>query len=391
MPIKKVITSGRVPVKIYTDDIAENTLQQLENISRLPFVHHHVAAMPDVHLGLGATIGAVIPTLDAIVPAAVGVDIGCGMNALRLSLKAKDLPDSLRNLRAEIEKAVPVGMAGHRDGHWREDGLVHLAPGLRSIQDKYPEIQARWKSQLGSLGGGNHFIELCLDENSDLWIMLHSGSRGIGNRIGTHFIALAKQEMERWHIHLPDRNLAYLPEGTRYFGDYMAAVGWAQDYATENRRQMMRLVVGALEKQLPPFAITEEAIDCHHNYVARENHYGANVYVTRKGAIRARVGDLGIVPGSMGARSYIVRGKGDRESLCSCAHGAGRRMSRTEAKKRFSVDDFRAQTSGVECRKDAGVLDEIPGAYKDIDQVMENQKDLVEVLHSLKQVLTVKG
>ena len=282
-------------------------------------------------------------------------------------------------------------MAGHRDGHWREDGLVHLAPGLRSIQDKYPEIQARWKSQLGSLGGGNHFIELCLDENSDLWIMLHSGSRGIGNRIGTHFIALAKQEMERWHIHLPDRNLAYLPEGTRYFGDYMAAVGWAQDYATENRRQMMRLVVGALEKQLPPFAITEEAIDCHHNYVARENHYGAHVYVTRKGAIRARVGDLGIVPGSMGARSYIVRGKGDRESLCSCAHGAGRRMSRTEAKKRFSVDDFRAQTSGVECRKDKGVIDETPAAYKSIDDVMRAQQDLVEIVHTLKQVVCIKG
>jgi len=391
MPIKKVIATGRVPVKIYTNDLAENTLRQLENVSQLPFVHHHVAAMPDVHYGLGATIGSVIPTRGAIIPAAVGVDIGCGVNALRLSLKAKDLPDSLRSVRAQIERAVPVGKAGHRDGHWREAGLSYLAPGLKVILDKYPTIHARWESQLGSLGGGNHFIELCLDENSDVWIMLHSGSRGIGNQIGTRFIALAKQEMERWHIHMPDQNLAYLPEGSRYFDDYMAAVGWAQDYAMENRRQIMQLILDALQKQLPPFAITDEAINCHHNYVAREHHFGANVYVTRKGAIRARAGDLGIIPGSMGARSYIVRGKGNPDSLCSCAHGAGRRMSRTEAKKRFTVDDLKAQTSGVECRKDQGVLDEIPGAYKDIDVVMENQQDLVEVLHTLKQLLTVKG
>ena len=391
MPIKRVITSGQVPVKIYTEDLAENTLHQLENISRLPFIHHHVAAMPDVHLGLGATIGAVIPTRGAIVPAAVGVDIGCGMNTLRLSLKAENLPDSLHAVRSAIEQVVPVGMTGHREDRWREDGLVRLSPGLRAIQGKYPKIQARWESQLGSLGGGNHFIELCLDENNDVWIMLHSGSRGIGNRIGTHFIALAKREMERWHIRLPDKDLAYLPEGSRYFDDYVAAVGWAQDYAAENRRQMMQLIIEALRKHLPAFSVTDEAIDCHHNYVAREHHYGADVYVTRKGAIRAGEGDLGIVPGSMGARSYIVRGKGDPESLCSCAHGAGRRMSRREAKRRFSLDDLKAQTGGVECRKDKGVLDEIPGAYKDIDQVMENQTDLVEVRHTLKQVLTVKG
>lgn len=391
MPIKRVITKGRVPVKIYTDDLAENAAQQLANLSELPFVHHHVAAMPDVHWGMGATIGSVIPTLGAIVPAAVGVDIGCGMNAVRLSLTADGLPDSLARARAGIERAVPVGMAGHGESDWCEDGLARVSPGLEPILKKYPKLSARWQSQLGSLGGGNHFIEVCLDEAQRVWIMLHSGSRGIGNRIGMHFIELAKREMERWHIQLPDANLAYLPEGSRYFQDYMEAVGWAQDYAMENRRQMMRLVVEALRGQLPAFDLTDEAINCHHNYVAREHHFGKNVYLTRKGAIRAREGDLGIIPGSMGTRSYIVRGLGNPMSFCSCAHGAGRRMSRGEAKRRFTRKDLEQQTEGVECRKDKGVIDEIPGAYKDIDAVMENQNDLVEVVHTLKQLLTVKG
>lgn len=391
MPIKRVITKGRVPVKIYTDDVAENAMKQLENVSQLPFIHSHVAAMPDVHWGMGATIGSVIPTVGAIIPAAVGVDIGCGMNALRLSLRADQLPDSLVRVRSAIEAAVPVGMAGHGNDAWCEDGLKRVAPALAPILEKHPKINARWQSQLGSLGGGNHFIELCLDEAQQVWIMLHSGSRGIGNRIGMHFIELAKREMEHWKIQLPDQNLAYLPEGSTHFDDYVEAVGWAQDYAMENRRQMMRLIIEALRDQLPPFETTTEAINCHHNYVAREHHFGKDVYLTRKGAIRAREGDLGIIPGSMGAKSYIVRGLGNPMSFCSCSHGAGRRMSRGEATRRFTRKDLEAQTQGVECRKDKGVIDEIPAAYKDIDAVMADQTDLVEVVHTLKQVLTVKG
>jgi tRNA-splicing ligase RtcB len=396
MPIRRVITDGPVPVKVFTDDIDPAATQQLRNVAALPFVHHHVAAMPDVHWGLGATIGSVIPTVGAIVPAAVGVDIGCGMNALRLSLRADQLPDNLGALRAQIERDVPVGFNGHPDGRWCDDGLARVAPGLARIQAKYPLIDARWESQLGSLGGGNHFIELCLDEAGRVWIMLHSGSRGIGNRIGQFFIAEAKAEMIRRGIQPPDRDLAWLPEDTPLFADYLEAVGWAQDYALENRRQMVRLILDALRHQaalgrLPAFTVTNEAIECHHNYVAREHHYGRDVLLTRKGAIRAGKGDLGIIPGSMGARSYIVRGKGEPESFCSCAHGAGRRMSRGEAKRRFTRADLTAQTRGVECRKDQGVIDEIPGAYKDIDTVMANQTDLVEVVHTLKQVLTVKG
>jgi tRNA-splicing ligase RtcB len=391
MPIHRVLTEGRVPVKIYTDDVAENAVQQLVNVSRLPFIHHHVAAMPDVHWGMGATIGSVIPTIGAIVPAAVGVDIGCGMSAVRLSLTADRLPDSLTKVRAAIERDVPVGLAGHPDDRWCSEGLARVAPGLAPILDKHPQVSARWQSQLGSLGGGNHFIELCLDEADRLWIMLHSGSRGIGNRIGQYFIAKAQREMERWHIQLPDKNLAYLPEESALFDDYMEAVGWAQDYALENRRQMLRLILDALGRQLPPFDVTDEAIECHHNYVAREHHFGKDVYLTRKGAIRAREGDLGIIPGSMGARSYIVRGKGSADAFCSCSHGAGRRMSRGEATRRFTRKDLERQTEGVECRKDKGVIDEIPGAYKDVDTVMAHQSDLVEVVHTLKQVLTVKG
>jgi tRNA-splicing ligase RtcB len=391
MPIQRVLTTGRVPVKIYTDDVSENALQQLANVSQLPFIHHHVAAMPDVHWGMGATIGSVIPTVGAIVPAAVGVDIGCGMSAIRLSLTAEKLPDSLVKVRAAIEKVVPVGMAGHAEDAWCNDGLARVAPGLQPILDKHPKINARWQSQLGSLGGGNHFIELCLDEVDRVWVMLHSGSRGIGNGIGQYFIAKAQREMERWHIQLPDKNLAYLPEESELFEDYMQAVGWAQEYALENRRQMLRLILDALRRELPSHEVTDEAIECHHNYVAREYHYGKNLYLTRKGAIRARDGDLGIIPGSMGARSYIVRGKGVASAFCSCSHGAGRRMSRGEATRRFTRKDLEQQTEGVECRKDKGVIDEIPGAYKDIDTVMAHQSDLVDVVHRLKQVLTVKG
>lgn len=398
MPIQIEVNKGRVPVKIYTDEIEPQALQQLINISQLPIIHSHVAAMPDVHLGIGATVGSVIPTKQAIIPAAVGVDIGCGMNALRLSLKASQLPHNLNRIRSAIEAAVPVGFAQHKCGEPAKGLLKPLQPRLQRILQKHPAIgsmmrkwQDTWTTQMGTLGSGNHFIELCLDESQDVWVMLHSGSRGIGNNIGKYFIQLARKDMERHQIQLPDRDLSYFQEGSQYFEDYVEAVEWAQDYARANRQHMMQLVLQALQNHLPPFTITREAINCHHNYVAREKHFGEMVYVTRKGAIRAGEGELGIIPGSMGARSYIVRGKGNPESFCSCAHGAGRRMSRQQAKKRFSRKDLEEQTKGVECRKDKGVIDEIPAAYKDIDQVMENQSDLVEVVHTLKQVICVKG
>ncbi len=399
MPIRKIITKGQVPVKIYTDDVDSQALDQLLNVARLPFVRGHVAAMPDVHVGIGATIGSGIPTKGAIIPAAVGVDIGCGMVATRLSLKASQLPDSLRPVRHVIEAAVPVGFDMHSEGQGVANSTLRaLSGGLDRIAKKHPgilkmqkNVEIIWARQLGTLGGGNHFIELCLDENQDVWVMLHSGSRGIGNIIGRYFIDLARKDMGKHLANLPDRDLAYLREGAEHFDDYVAAVQWAQDYAMTNRREMMRLILDALARQLPPFTVTKEAINCHHNYVAVEHHFGEDLFITRKGAIRAGVGDLGIIPGSMGARSYIVRGKGEPESFCSCAHGAGRRMSRGQAKKKFDAQDLIVQTAGVECRKDTGVIDEIPGAYKPIDEVMANQADLVEVVHTLKQVVCVKG
>jgi tRNA-splicing ligase RtcB len=402
MPVLKQIDKGRVPVKIYTDEIEPQALQQLINVSQLPFVHSHVAAMPDVHSGIGATVGSVIATRSAIIPAAVGVDIGCGMNAVRLSATATDLPDNLYRLRGAIESAVPVGFKQHaaskvrgsahertaRQLSDRLDAIVGKHPGVMKMQRKFAET---WICQLGSLGGGNHFIELCLDQDQHLWVMLHSGSRGIGNVLGRYFIEAARKDMRRHQVNLPDRDLAYFSEGSALFDDYVEAVGWGQDYAWLNRREMMRILLDVLKHELPPFEIEGEAINCHHNYVAREEHFGEQVFVTRKGAISAREGELGIIPGSMGARSFIVRGLGNPESFHSCSHGAGRRMSRTEAKRRFNRRDLEQQTSGVECRKDGGVLDEIPGAYKDIDRVMANQTDLVEVVHTLKQVVCVKG
>lgn len=399
MPIQKTLSKGKVPVHIWTGDIQSAALDQLANVSQMPFVHHHVAAMPDVHAGIGATVGSVIPTKGAIIPAAVGVDIGCGMNAIRTSLNANDLPDSLRQLRNGIEKAIPVGFNMHDRDPVKRSTITPLARGLDAILDRHPGIGKMqkqrpydvWVRQLASLGGGNHFIELCLDEDNDVWIMLHSGSRGIGNVIGRYFIALARRDMQDQLGLLPDKDLAYFTEGAQHFDDYVEAVGWAQDYAMTNRREMMRLILEAIARYLPTFSITKEAINCHHNYVAQEDHFGANVYVTRKGAIRAGDGELGIIPGSMGAKSYIVKGKGNAASFCSCSHGAGRRMSRTKAKKSFDQSDLVSQTQGIECRKDKGVIDEIPGAYKDIDEVMENQTDLVTVVHTLKQVLCVKG
>lgn len=387
-----------VPVRIYTDIVEAQALAQLKNIARLPFIHSHVAAMPDVHLGIGATVGSVIPTKGAIIPAAVGVDIGCGMNALQLSLSADQLPDNLRPIRSAIEGAVPVGFERHRDKTARRGSCKPLNNSLNSIIQKHPGLfkmmkkpRETWVQQMGSLGGGNHFIEICLDENQQVWLMLHSGSRGIGNVFGRYFIRLAKNDMKQHIRQLPDKDLAYFTEGAQHFDDYVEAVTWAQEYARLNRREMMALIVAAISPWLPPFEIVGEAINCHHNYVIKERHFNAQVYLTRKGAISAREGELGIIPGSMGVQSYIVRGKGSAESFCSCAHGAGRAMSRTAAKKQFNAQDLARQTEGVECRKDAAVVDEIPAAYKDIDQVMENQSDLVEVVHRLKQVVCVKG
>lgn len=389
-------TPNSRPIRIWTDDIDPAALAQLKNVSTLPFVHAHgVVAMPDVHVGIGATVGSVIATDHAVIPAAVGVDIGCGINAVRLSLHASDLPDNLAPIRHQIERDVPLGMgpAGSHKHKNRPAFDPDLAKRLQLIMAKHPGLEKNnAQSQIGTLGSGNHFIEICLDQNDAVWVMLHSGSRGIGNLIGRYFIEKAKKRMESFGIQLPDNDLAYLPDDSDDFKDYVEAVQWAQDYAFENRRVMMKKTIAALRRHIKkPVEITQEAINCHHNYVEQETHFGRQLWVTRKGAIRARDGDLGVIPGSMGQRSYIVRGKGNLDSYCSCAHGAGRKFSRTAARKQFSVDDLRAQTEGVECRKDSAVLDELPAAYKDIDEVMANQTDLVEVLHTLKQVVCVKG
>jgi tRNA-splicing ligase RtcB len=395
---------GGVPVKTWTRGVPfeKDAVQQLKNIARLPFIHKWVAAMPDVHLGKGATVGSVVPTYRAIIPAAVGVDIGCGMMAVKTDLVASDLPENLHEMRTAIEAAVPHGRTedGRRNdrGAWRnvphdvEQAWAELAPRFAELTGKHPVIaRANHVTHLGTLGTGNHFIEVCLDESQGVWVVLHSGSRGVGNKIGSYFIELAKNDMRIHHIELPDRDLAYLSEGTQHFDDYVAGVSWAQSYARRNRQLMMENVLAALVPGLRPFRADLMAVNCHHNYVEKERHYGREVYLTRKGAVRAGVGDLGIIPGSMGARTYIVRGLGNPESFESCSHGAGRTMSRTEAKRRFTVEDHEKATAGVECRKDEGVIDETPAAYKSIDAVMEAQKDLVAIVHTLKQVVCVKG
>lgn len=402
---------GGCPVKIWTDDVEASAMEQLSNMSKLPFIHKHIAVMPDVHWGMGSTVGSVIPTRHAIVPASVGVDIGCGMMAHKLTLKAKDLPNILAHMRSELESFIPHGRTN--DGRSGDRGAWGDAPfdvqamwaqlstdiRLQSAIQRHPKLMAKHTmesglSQLGTLGTGNHFVEVCLDKEDSVWVMLHSGSRGIGNRIGSYFIERAKELCERWHVQLPHNDLAYLPDADPIFEDYFHAVGWAQYYANQNRQLMMKAAMTAIQRSLGrvlPLEVAEFAVNCHHNYVAVENHYGSNVYVTRKGAVRARAGDLGIIPGSMGARSFIVRGKGNPESFDSCSHGAGRCMSRGEARRRFSAEDLANQTHGVECRKDADVVDEIPGAYKDIQTVMDNQSDLVEIVAELKQLLCVKG
>ncbi|WP_328707166.1 RtcB family protein [Citreicoccus inhibens] len=397
--------AGR-PIKAWTVGVPfeDEAKQQLRNLRGLPFIHKWVAAMPDVHRGYGATVGSVVPTVGAVIPAAVGVDIGCGMIAVRTTLRAEQLPDSLKAVRSAIERTVPHGRTdngGPNDrGAWRaapkghQEAWAKLVTGYDAIVAKHPRIgRGPELGHLGTLGTGNHFIELCVDESDGVWLMLHSGSRGVGNRIGSYFIERAKEDMRRWFVNLPDADLAYLPEGTTLFDDYVFAVGWAQDFAAMNRELMLRSAVEALQRcnELPPFELSESAVNCHHNYISREHHFGKNCFVTRKGAVRARAGDLGIIPGSMGARSYIVRGKGNADAFESCSHGAGRAMSREAAKKRFTLDDHAKATAGVECRKDVDVIDETPGAYKSIDAVMAAQADLVEVVHTLKQVVCVKG
>ena len=397
-------TTGK-PIKAWTRGVPleDSARQQLQNVAGLPFIHKHIAVMPDVHWGMGATVGSVIPTLGAIIPAAVGVDIGCGMMAVRTSIRAEHLPDSLLALRTAIEAAVPHGRTdngGRNDkGAWAGEPPAVAQAKWAALKDGYDDVVARnpkaahprGLGHLGTLGTGNHFVELCLDEDGRLWVMLHSGSRGVGNRFGTFFVERAKHEMRRWFVNLPDQDLAYFPEGTDGFVDYVRAVSWAQKYALANREVMMDQVLGVLRQAFPDLATTEMAVNCHHNYVSRERHFGKDVFVTRKGAVRAGLGELGIIPGSMGARSFIVRGKGNEESFCTCSHGAGRAMSRAEAKRRFTVDDHVAATAGVECRKDADVIDETPMAYKDIDAVMAAQADLVEIVHTLRQVVCVKG
>jgi len=386
------------PIKAWVDGVEfdDRTRLQLENIASLPFIHSHVAAMPDVHVGIGATVGSVIATRGAIVPAAVGVDIGCGMIAQRTSLRDIDLPVDLSAIRSTIERTVPVGMGVHRqvpssvDSAWES-----LAPAYTAIVAKHPKVSVRnARESLASLGSGNHFIEVTLDTQGFVWIVLHSGSRGAGNRIGTYFIERARREMETLGIGLADRDLAYFTDNTESFTDYVEAVEWAQHYAALNRETMLARILDALRHPkigLPRFTLTQQAVHCHHNYVARERHFGADVYVTRKGAVRAGRGELGIIPGSMGARSFIVRGKGNPESFESCSHGAGRRMSRKEAKVSLTLADLKRETQGIECRKDAGVLDEAPSAYKSIDAVMAAQADLVDIVYTMRQVVCVKG
>ncbi|MFO1495891.1 MAG: RtcB family protein [Lysobacterales bacterium] len=396
--------ANAVPIKLWTDGVPveDQARKQLMNMARLPIVGPHLAVMPDVHLGIGATVGSVVPTSGAIIPAAVGVDIGCGMIATRTSLVARDLPDNLGPLRSLIEQAVPHGRSVTRGG--RDKGSFEtppeaateawraLEPGFKRIVEAQPGLaKSNHYHHLGTLGTGNHFIEICLDTEQRVWVMLHSGSRGVGNAIGSRYIEVAKADMGVHVKDLPDQNLAYLREGTQHFDAYVHAVGWAQDYARRNREIMMLHTLKALRKATKRFEVDAEAVNCHHNYVEREEHYGQSLYVTRKGAVSARAGQLGIIPGSMGARSYIVRGLGNAESFCSCSHGAGRVMSRTEARKRISLAQHRRATEGVECRKDEDVIDESPAAYKPIDQVMAAQRELVEVVHELRQVVCVKG
>jgi len=384
----RVLKGAKVPIYLWAEphEVDSAALDQLKRIAALPWVYHHVAVMPDVHFGKGATIGSVVAMRDAVAPAAVGVDMGCGMAAMRLDLRADDLPDDLGPMRAAIEAAVPVGFAVHKepleegDRLWRE--FDQLSGPVQKLFD-------RARRQLGTLGGGNHFIELCLDTEGGVWVMLHSGSRRVGLVLAEHHMSIARKLAH--NAELPDPDLAVLLAGTPQMAAYRRDLDWAQRYAAANREAMLRLVHRAVSATLGREVAVLRTVRCHHNYVAEELHYGTVVLVTRKGAIRAGAGEWGIIPGSMGTGSYIVQGLGSREAYESAAHGAGRRMSRNKARKTFSLADLRAQTAGVESRKDAAVIDEIPGAYKDVAAVIAAQSDLVEVKAHLKQVVCVKG
>ncbi len=398
-------STGGVPVNMFTQGVPveDEARRQLSQLARLPIVGPFIAAMPDVHVGIGATVGSVVPTKNAIIPAAVGVDIGCGMIAARLSLKAADLPDNLFAVRSAIERAVPHGRTtnrGQRDkGAWSEapksanEAWVDLENDFKHLCELHPRLKNTNNLQhLGTLGTGNHFVELCIDEKQDVWVMLHSGSRGVGNAIGTHFIELAQADMRNHIANLPHKDLAYFQQGSKHFDDYVFAVDWAQRFAKANRAIMLQNTLNTLAKVInKPFSVTNAAVNCHHNYVQRETHFGEEFFITRKGAVSAQLGQLGIIPGSMGAKSFIVRGLGNADSLCSCSHGAGRVMSRTRAKQLITLEQHIEATKNVECRKDIHVIDESPAAYKSIDAVMHAQRDLVEIMHTLKQVVCVKG
>ena len=388
-----LVRGKNVDIRMWTrpEEVDAFAMQQLQNISALPWAVKHIAVMPDVHYGKGATVGSVIALRDAVSPAAVGVDIGCGMAAVRTSLTANDLPETLRGLRSRMEAVVPVGFNQHNDPAFTKRDASDWAPFWKKFEDLTPVVKARADKalrQMGTLGSGNHFLEVCLDTDQRVWVMLHSGSRNIGNELAQHHISVARKLAH--NAELPDPDLAVFLAGTPEMAAYRHDLYWAQDYARRNRAVMLRLVCDVLRADFPRIAF-EEPISCHHNYVAEETHFGEDVLVTRKGAIRAGLGELGIIPGSMGTGSYIVRGLGNPDSFESASHGAGRKMSRNKARKTFTTKDLKAQTSGVECRKDSGVVDEIPGAYKDIDSVIANQSDLVEVVAKLKQVVCIKG
>jgi len=387
----KVIQDGGLPIKIWTDieSVEESAMKQLINVSKLPFIYKWVASMPDVHMGKGAAIGSVIATKGAVVPNLVGVDIGCGMKAAKLNIKASDLPESLSKLRSMLEMRIPVGNNSHKI---IQDTKLNLK-NLKVYDSLSTKTLERSLTQIGTLGGGNHFIEICIDENQDVWIMLHSGSRNIGKEVAGVHINKAKKIMKDMFINLDDMDLAYFGQSMPEYQDYINDVSWCQNFAHENRNHMLQTALKTIQEFMPlkNVDVVGNVISCHHNYISIESHYGENVLVTRKGAVSAKKDEWGIIPGSMGTKSYIVQGKGNKESFCSCSHGAGRKMSRTEAKKLFTIDDLKSQTFGVECNKVESVIDEIPGAYKDIDMVMEDQKDLVEIKHTLKQILCIKG
>ncbi len=392
--MKAILNKARVPIKIWTelDKIESAALTQLTNLANLPFVFQHVAVMPDVHVGKGATVGTVLATRGAICPAAVGVDIGCGMAAVKLSLPSEKITEKLSELRQAIEQAIPVGFDSNNSISKAVEKWAGWKDWKKEVK-KDADLFQKARKQLGSLGGGNHFIEVCLDTEKHVWLMVHSGSRNVGKTLAERHMDQAKLLMKQHKIHLADPDLAYLSERTPEFDAYLADVHWAQSYAKKNREEMVSRVLNEVARLCnngEPLK-TELQIDCHHNYVERELHFGKKLLITRKGAVSARKGEHGIIPGSMGTRSYIVQGKGNPESFESCSHGAGRKMSRGQAKKTFTVQDLKQQTRGVECRKDSGVLDEIPGAYKPIEEVMANQSDLVEIIAELKQVICIKG